>query len=95
MRDSSLSLIRSGAWVFASKTAAETSCCGRRANRNQPRISQATESIRVLTGHYCEIDREDGVKAVKFLQILVNSIQMAERKNGGTASFSLKLHPQD
>jgi len=25
----------------------ETSCCGRRANRNQPRISHATESIRV------------------------------------------------
>ena len=24
------------------ETAAETSCCGRRANRNQPRISQAT-----------------------------------------------------
>jgi hypothetical protein len=33
------------------ETAAETSGCGRRANRNQPRISQATESIRVLTGH--------------------------------------------
>src|SRR5436189_3130477 len=31
------------------ETAAETSCCGRHANRNQPRISQATESIRVLT----------------------------------------------
>jgi hypothetical protein len=26
------------------------------------------------------IDREDGVKAVKFLQIVANSIQMAERK---------------
>src|SRR6478672_11955938 len=36
------------------ETAAETSGCGRRANRNQPRISQATESIRVLTGHYCD-----------------------------------------
>jgi hypothetical protein len=35
------------------ETAAETSGCGRRANRNQPRILQATESIRVLTGHYC------------------------------------------
>ena len=34
------------------ETAAETSGCGRRANRNQPRILQATESIRVLTGHY-------------------------------------------
>src|SRR4249919_3029769 len=34
------------------ETAAETSGCGRRANRNQPRISHATESIRVLTGHY-------------------------------------------
>ena len=34
------------------ETATETSCCGRRAYRNQPRISQATESIRVLTGHY-------------------------------------------
>ena len=35
------------------ETAAETSGCGRRANRNQPRILQATESIRVLTGHHC------------------------------------------
>jgi hypothetical protein len=34
------------------ETTAETSGCGRRANRNQPRILQATESIRVLTGHY-------------------------------------------
>src|SRR5271169_5393164 len=34
------------------ETAAETSGCGRRANRNQPRILQATESIRVLTGRY-------------------------------------------
>ena len=38
--------------VAVRETAAETSGCGRRANRNQPRISQATESIRVLTGHY-------------------------------------------
>ena len=36
------------------ETAAETSGCGRRANRNLPRILQATESIRVLTGHYWE-----------------------------------------
>ena len=34
------------------ETAAQTSCCGRRANRNQPRISQAAESIRVLAGRY-------------------------------------------
>jgi len=30
------------------ETAVETNCCGRRPDRKQPRISQSTESIRVL-----------------------------------------------
>jgi hypothetical protein len=36
------------------------------------------------------IDREDGVKAVKFLQIVANSIQMAERKMA--AQRVMKVH---